>query len=426
MECHSRGANEILDQVSTAFCADNAAEVRRLLDENPSLKARIDEPLGPFDAPAIVNVRSREMLDALLDAGANLDAKSKWWAGGFGLLHSASPELAAYAIQRGAVVDVHAAARLGLIDRLGELVSAEPALVHARGGDGQTPLHFARTIEVAEYLLEHGAEIDARDVDHESTAAQWMTDERHELARVLIDRGCRADLLLASAVGDIALAKRLLDADPEAIRARVNDDCFPKTDPRSGGTIYQWTLGFHVSPHQVARKFGHDDLFQFLWERSPATVKLLTACWLGDEARAHAMRTEHPGVTAELTAAEQRNVAHAARNNETAAVRLFLECGLPVDTCGQHHATPLHWAAFHGNLGMAQALLCHSPPLEATDADFHGTPLGWAIHGSEHGWYAQTGDYAATVDALLQAGARPPAQQGGSLAVREALRRHGT
>ena len=88
--------------------------------------------------------------------------------------------------------------------------------------------------------------------------------------------------------------------------------------------------------------------------------------------------------------------------------------------------TPLHWAAFHGNLGMAQALLCHSPPLEATDADFHGTPLGWAIHGSEHGWYAQTGDYAATVDALLQAGARPPAQQGGSLAVREALRRHGT
>src|SRR3989442_550496 len=61
----------------------------------------------------------------------------------------ASPELAAYAIERGAVVDVHAAARLGMMEKLRELIEAEPALVNARGGDGQTPLHFATTIEVA-------------------------------------------------------------------------------------------------------------------------------------------------------------------------------------------------------------------------------------------------------------------------------------
>lgn len=424
MACQPVDDDSVLEQLSSAFRADNAAEVRRLLQEHPPLRARINEPHGPFNSPAIVNVRSREMLDALLEAGADLNAKSRWWAGGFGLLHSASPSLAQYAIERGAVVDVHAASRLGFIDRLRELVSAEPALVHAPGGDGQRPLHFASTIEAAEYLLEQGAEIDARDLDHESTAAQWMTDERHELTRYLISRGCRADIFMASAVGDLELATRLLDADPELIHTRVSEEYFPKLNPHSGGTIYQWTLGFHVSPHQVARKFGHDSVFQLLWERSPATVKLLTACWLGEEATAEAIRAEHPSVAAELSNAEKRNIAHAARNNNASAVRLFLECGFPIDARGQHQGTPLHWAAFHGNHGMVQLLLQHSPPLETTDADFHATPLGWAIHGSEHGWYAQTGDYAATVDSLLQAGCLPPPQVGGSLAVQAVLRHH--
>src|SRR5688572_8831921 len=146
-----------------AFCDHDAALFRRLLERYPDLKAKINEPVAAFDAPVITSVRSREMLDVLLEAGADINAKSRWWAGGFGLLHGADPELAAYAIERGAVVDVHAAARLGLMERLRELIAADPKLVNARGGDGQTPLHFASTIEIAEYLLNHGADINALD-----------------------------------------------------------------------------------------------------------------------------------------------------------------------------------------------------------------------------------------------------------------------
>ena len=40
-----------------------------------------------------------------------------------------------------------------------------------------------------------------------------------------------------------------------------------------------------------------------------------------------------------------------------------------------------------------------NPPLELVDADFNLSPLGWAIYGSEHGWYCRTGDYASTVEA---------------------------
>jgi ankyrin repeat protein len=415
---------KLVDEVKAAFAADDATRVRGILDRHPQLKALINEPVGPFDSPAIVNVCSNEMLDVLLDAGANVNARSRWWAGGFGLLDSAGPELAAYAIERGALVDVQAAARLGMMDRLRELIARDPSAVHARGGDGQTPLHFASTVEVAAYLLDHGGNIDARDVDHESTPAQYMVKERQDVARFLISRGCHTDLLMATAVGDRDLTRQHLDADPACIRMRVNDEFFPMVNPKAGGTIYQWTLGFHASAHQVARKFGHQHVLTLLLDRSPVDVKLIDACWTADEPTARGIRQEHPAIVAGLSEADRRQVAHAARNNQDAVVRLMLECGWPVDARGQHRATPLHWAAFHGNAEMAETILRFGPPLEATDADFNGTPLVWAIHGSGHGWYCRTGNYGATVESLIRAGAKRPGIIAGSTVVQDVLRRY--
>jgi hypothetical protein len=418
-------ASDPLKELKQAFRSDNATVVRQLLNRHPELKASINEPTGPFDSPAIVSVRSPEMLDVLLAAGADLDAKSSWWAGGFGLLHGANPDLAAYAIRRGAFVDIHAAARLGMLDRIKELIASDHELVKARGGDGQTPLHFASTVDIAAYLLDQGADIDARDVDHESTPAQYMIDDRQEVARYLIERGCQTDILMAAALGDIELVRRHLDTAPGSIRMRVSEEFFPMISPRAGGTIYQWKLGWYLSPHRVAMKFGHEDVYKLLMDRSPPEVKLIEACWVDDEATLRELEADRSDLARRLLTGDQRQVAHAARNNEIGAVRAMLKAGLPVDARGQHQATPLHWAAFHGNCEMVKAILPFGPPLEATDADFNGTPLGWAIHGSENGWHVQTGDYAGTVEALIEAGARLPERMGGTEAVREVLRRHG-
>jgi hypothetical protein len=194
---------------------------------------------------------------------------------------------------------------------------------------------------------------------------------------------------------------------------------------RAGGTIYQWTLGFNVSAHQVAKRFGHQHVLELLMQRSPEDVKLLAACWLGDEATVQTLCAANPGLAGRLTDRDRRQVADAARNNETTAVRLMLQAGLPADARGQHQGTPLHWASFHGNAEMAEAILRFGPPLEAVDADFNAPPLGWAIHGSEHGWHRQTGNYAATAEALLKAGAKHPGKIEGSEAVQEVLRRYG-
>ncbi len=418
LKTHVEQTGDPISLLRKAFHEKDAKRLRELLNRYPQFKAGINEPIHDFGAPVIVHASTRELIDVLLEAGADINAKSNWWAGGFALVHSAKPELARYAVERGAAVDAHAAARLGMLDKLRELISADPERVREKGGDGQTPLHFASTIEIAEYLLSEGADINARDVDHESTPAQYMLEDRQDIARYLVSRGCATDIFMAAALGDEQLVRQHLDQNPDCIHMRVSEEFFPMVGGKSGGTIYQWTLGWHVSAHQVARKFGHEEVFNLLMERSPLPLKLVTAAWLGDESLVNRLRSNE----IKFSVLEQRQVAHAARNNETKSLRLMLSLGLPVTVRGQHNATPLHWAAWHGNVEMLREILSRNPPLEDNQNDFNGTPLRWAIHGSANGWYCDKGDYARAVTELLQAGAALPAKvDDGSDAVQRVL-----
>jgi ankyrin repeat protein len=413
-----------------AVRANDAAAVANVLQLYPRLKAHLDEPLPDFDFGATpllgaVYRNNREMVDVLLRAGANINARSHWWAGSFGVLDH-DGDLIGFLIERGAVVDVHAAARLGLIERLDALVSANPDLVHARGGDGQTPLHFAASIAVAEHLLDRGADIDARDVDHESTPAQYMVRDRQEVARHLVQRGCRTDVLMAAALGDAARVSRRLAADPSSIRTSVSDEFFPKQNPRSGGCIYNWTLGAGKTAHVVAREFGHHEVYRLLMDHTPDELRLAVACEVGDAEMVRSLLAQRPHLAHTLTAAEHRKLPDAARESNAAAVRLMLEAGWPVDARGQHGATALHWAAFHGDAAMARDLLRYAAPPDIPDEDHGGTPLSWAVYGSVHGWRCKDGDYGGTVESLLNAGAKPPQGAGdleASEPVRDELRR---
>ena len=404
-----------LSEFIRAVQGGDSEALRDVLRRFPALRQELDEPHFAFDTPAVVAARGHpDVLDVLLEHGADINTKSRWWAGGFGVLDfvALTPEDDRWAealIARGAVVGAHAAAGLGRIDRLRQLLDADPGLVHSRGGDGQTPLHFARTVEVASLLLDRGADIDARDVDHESTPAQYRVKDSPDVARFLVARGCQTDILLAAALGDLPLVQRLLAADPAVLHLRVTHDHFPCTGLRAGGHIYQWTLGLYLSPHQVARQFGHTDVYEYLLAQSPPPTQLVEKCWEGDLSAVDRLLVAAPHAKDAIPPADSRLIAHAARNNLPLAVRAFLRAGFPIDATSQHGATALHWAAFHGEPGMTENLLQHRAPLELTDCDFHGTPLGWAAHGSTHGWYASKGDYARTATLLLAAGARPNA-----------------
>ena len=391
-------------QLTRAVRTGNVAAAGTLLEEHPGLRSGLDQPMhdAHFGATALiaaVKTGNRDMIELLLGAGADINQKSHWWAGGFGVLDGES-ELIPWLIERGARVDAYAAARHGMTDRLRRILETDPGAVRMRGGDGQTPLHVARTVEIAALLLEHGAEIDALDVDHESTPAMYLVRERPDVTRFLVSRGCRTDILMAAAIGDRELVRRHLARDRSAIRMAVTPEYFPMRDPRAGGTIYTWTLGNGMLPHIVARLAGHGDVFEELMAQSPPELQLAVACEVGDEARARSLLASAPGLAGSLTAAERRRLPVAAADNRLDAVRLMLSLGWPADEPGQEGGTALHWAAFHGNAEMVREILRHGPDLTLRDTTHQGTALDWARHGAEHGWHPGRGDYAATIAAL--------------------------
>jgi hypothetical protein len=165
-------------------------------------------------------------------------------------------------------------------------------------------------------------------------------------------------------------------------------------------------------------------VFRFLIERSPLELRLAQACELGDEETFKALLARRPDVAKNLSDDERRKLVDAAQNNNTRAVKLMLEAGWPVDARGQHAGTALHWAAWHGNAAMVREVLRYKPPIEDAENEFKATPLGWATHGSENGWYCKTGNYAEVVEMLLNAGAKIPQKISGTAEVQQVLRKY--
>jgi len=397
--------------IRDALCRHDAPEVRRLLRDHPELRQRINEPLFSFNSPAIVAyANDAAMVDVLLEAGADPNRRSEWWAGPFHALYSATGEAAERLIAAGAVMDACAAAHLDRADVLEQMIAADPARVHERGGDGQTPLHFAVSTTVIDLLLEAGADINARDVDHRSTAAEWMLNRRrgegrYELAQHLVARGAAADIFMAAALGLTDRARAMLQANPGLLNLRTGRGEYGEKPP-SSYHIYFWTIGDGLTALDVAAQFDHRETLDAMMAFASVTQRLLSACRQGDEALARDIAREHPGILASLTPDEQRVIADAAWNGNARAVALMLDLGFDPKVTGQDSGTPLHLAAWEGSPETVAAILKHPDArtlLELRDAHHGGTPLGWCCHGSLHG--NRSHDHAGVARLLLAAGA---------------------
>jgi ankyrin repeat protein len=394
--------------------------VRTLLEEHAEVRAAVNTPISYFDSrPVARATKNLPLLDVLLAHGADLNLKSAWWAGGFGLLESGcTPEEAAPLIARGAVVDVFAAAHLGMFDRLRQLVDRDPSLVHARGGDGKTPLHCAVTVEIAQHLIDRGADLNARDVDHESTPAQYVVREAPEVTRLLVNHRAWFDIFIAVGLRDAVLVARCLREDPDALNHRTGQGKYAVAhngkwaatredigDRR--GDIYRWVFDHNVTIVDAATLLGYDEIVELLLRRASPTQRLLAACAKADRAAAEVVVASHPGVVAGLRPDQMRLISDKAHANDTAAVALMLDLGFDARVSGPDYADALHWAAFQSNADMVRLLLRYDPPIGVREASHGGTPLDWCVYGSVCGWAHDTGDFATTVRLLLDAGERP-------------------
>ncbi|MCW3094931.1 MAG: Ankyrin [Chthonomonadaceae bacterium] len=394
-----------LEAFRQAVYTGDSGKLRTLLRSHPTLIEQIDAPLFSFDSPAILSAASRKnrkLVDVLLEYGADINARSQWWAGGFGVLPNDDSEFAAFLVERGAVVDVWAAAGMNRLDRLADLIDADPTLVNARGGDGQSPLHFAASIDIARFLLDHGAEIDLCDLDHGGTPAQTLVADRPEVSRYLLSRGAELDIFMAVQLGDIDLVQQALAADPDSLHARVNAGKFT-VGGSDGGHIYLYKLKNVDSPLYLAAELGNQEIYRLLLALSSPTERLLAACLNTDEATIRAILAENPDIVRSLPPEQMRLIADAAWNHKTEAVRLMLEIGFDIEARGGDEATALNRAATRGFADLIELLLAHGASLEAKNA-FGGKPLGACLWGAEN-FRDPNGDYVASVEHLIAAGA---------------------
>jgi ankyrin repeat protein len=304
---------------------------------------------------------------------------------------------------------VHRAAAAGLADELAAMLARDPSLVHAKGMDARTPLHCAATVEVAALLLDRGARIDARDEDHDSTPAQWRIGESPEVARFLLERGAKPDIFLAAALGDVALAQRLVMQHRGCLSHRIGKGPeFPAVGHNGrGGTIYQWTLAFNSYPHQIALAKGHQAMFDYLYGESDLQTRLLVNCVQARRAEAEEIAAAHPDIVPQLPDVDREIVARYCweTNTNYAAVKLMLDLGFPVAHPERSHGyTPLHNAAWAGSGDLVELLIARGHPVNISDPSYDGTPLDWALHDCLVAKRHPEGEFARVVRALLEAG----------------------
>ena len=347
--------------------------VKHLLATDETLVTHIDAPWFSFDAPAIVFAAASgnpDLIEVLLDAGADIDVKSSWWAGGTSALQHATgsmlnydKELAEYLIERGATIDAHAAAGLDMSEKLDELIRENPEVVNASGSDGMSPLHFAATPRIAELLLTYGADINLRDRDHNGTPAQWTMRRRPEVCRYLLEQGAEADIVLYCAMGDVERAKTAFQKNPERLKLRINvkspkgyiipvsksqDLDNQQTDEVPGGHVYAYQVGPTMPLLEIA-----------LQSKQSAIVDLLIDAGY------------------EINFRDWYVLVGQGPKRFDTLLKKFLAKGLDLNTLRKHRRgmwTPLHWVAQRGLTEGIACLLANGADPNITD-DKGRTPM---------------------------------------------------
>ncbi len=362
-----------------------------------------------YGQPAIAAATSVEMAQLLMRHGADPVLAGRWWKPGFNVISRVQPQVGRWLVEQGAELSPHAAAGMGLTDKLQQMLDGDPDVVHALGGDGTTPLHFARDVQTAQLLVDRGAELDALDDDHESTPAQWLVADAPEVTKLLLDIGAAPDIFLAAALGDRKRCQQLIDAsDGHCLSQRVGKDpFFPIGHNAKGGTILQWTLGFNSYAHQFAAAKGQADLFEFLWAASDVTTRFLVACVMAKRSEAESIRQSNPDIVAKLDEADLQLPAKYCweTNMNVEAVRLMLDMGFPIDHPETAHGySPLHNAAWGGYAELVKLLIERGHPLDQRDPTYDSTPLGFALHCCLCDGRHPEGDYTSVIAQLIDAG----------------------
>ncbi|MEZ6095715.1 MAG: ankyrin repeat domain-containing protein [Pirellulaceae bacterium] len=307
--------------------AGNDAQIRTFIADHPGILDSYNyRSFGATPLTMACFSNRRDLVEQLIEEGVDPNRRSDWNMGPWSPLHCAvyrnDKSLVEFLLASGAELDVHTAAGMGDCSAVARLLDAEPERVVEKGGDGCHPLHFADTSEVAQLLLDRGAEIDGRCIDHYSTPVQYLCSIRPVVARYLLSKGATPDIFSSIICAECSFVEKLLNNDASLIDARINQTFFPPGNGHDVHNILTFTVGMEATTLHAAAKGNRADM-----------VPLLVGHGLSPNVRG-----------------------------------------------GYDQATPLHVAAWNNCVEVAESLLDNGADINIRSGNIHNnSPAGWAI-----------------------------------------------
>ncbi len=382
----------------------DATRVARLLAE-PHVRAHVNDPLFDFGQRAAhVAAKDRALLALLLDAGADLNLQSDWQNGPYTVLDRADEPTARFLLSRGATLTANVAARLGWFEPSSRRCCAPiPRSSTRAAATASSPCTRRRASP---------SPISCSTAAPTSTPAASITSRRRRSTRWSIAPRSPGTCSTAarrptSSWPRVSAIARSPSGCSTPIRppwtAHVHEPGYAPVPPFN---IYCWSLGFGSSPHDVAKKYGHEEVFALLTARSSPRVLLRTAILAADARRARALVAADPTLLASLSRAEHGHLAqaifHERLRRRASDARPRLRSGSPRSGRRRRRCTPpAGWAT---SAWWSASSSCGAVPLDAPDPTHQSPPLGWAAYGSVHR-RAPGGDYPAVAERLVAAGA---------------------
>jgi hypothetical protein len=262
-----------------------------------------------------------------------------------------------------AAVEAVVAGDLGSLE---DALRRDPALVHARSSRVccfDPPVHRAALLH---YVAANGVE----------AYRQKTPGNAVEIARTLLVAGAEPDAL-ADMYGTPCTTMSMLVSSSHPAEARLQValtelllDFGAAIEGRGGG---KWER-----PLFTALTFGMGDVAKLLAERG-ARIDLAAASGLGFAGEAARL------VSSADDDERRRALSLAAQQGHPDIVALLLDTGLDPNRFNPEsnhpHCTPLHQAVLGGHETVVRLLVARGARLDIRDTIWHGTPLGWAIHG---------------------------------------------
>jgi ankyrin repeat protein len=376
-------------ELSAAIRDRDKAKALALLDAAPELLHAIDMT-GNQPIHWATMTRQPELIDELVARGASLEAERFDHARPVHLFHGdysyrawgnkwpvTGAQIIAHLLSRGAFCDMNTACHTGDIDRVRELLTADPGSANRLSsyttyylGSG-SPLQNAASaghIGIVKLLLQHGADPNLREeqiAPHGRALYSAVYNGHYEIARLLLEHGSHPNQPVESSADALSIA---LMNEERRRQEGTKDESEPEP-PRLVELLCSYGASRSVD---ILAHYGDVRTAAALFHANPSLADdpdaLSSAASNGHEAFVRLMLRHKPDLA--------QRMGCAGKTREL--TELLFSNGMNPSFPDWLMVTPLHRFAQRGDVDNAALFLDHGADIEARDEVLGSRPIAWA------------------------------------------------